>query len=82
MTLEHEGKRCLAHTPVRYSFAMVAFCYCLSFAFDKAETSYAFSGNILNFAFLIPSLVVSFGSTTGPRFPAIYPRVCCATPSI
>jgi hypothetical protein len=63
---------CRLHA-VRYSFAMVAFCYCLSFAFDKAETSYSFSGNILNFAFMIPSLVVSIGSTTGLHFPAIHP---------
>ncbi len=44
---------------------MVAFCYSLSFAFDKAETAYAFSGNILNLVFIIPNLVVGIGSTLG-----------------
>lgn len=44
---------------------MVAFCYALSFAFDKAETAYAFSGNILNLVFIIPNLVVGIGSTLG-----------------
>ena len=44
---------------------MVAFCYCLNFAFDKAETSYQFSANILQFSFMIPSLITTIGGNLG-----------------
>ena len=44
---------------------MVAFCYCLSFAFDKAQASYGVVSNLLSFAVLIPLLIVTTGSTIG-----------------
>jgi hypothetical protein len=44
---------------------MVAFCYCLSFAFDKAQASYGVVSNLLSFAVLIPLLIVITGSLIG-----------------
>ena len=48
---------------------MVAFCYCLSFAFDKAQTSYGVVSNLLSFAVLIPLLVVTIGGAIGSSAP-------------
>jgi hypothetical protein len=72
---------------IRYSFSMVAFCYCVSFAFDKAETAYSFSANLLNLAFMIPNLIVSIGSQSMrpsppcPSSPPSFPS-CCSCSSL
>ena len=48
---------------------MVSFCYCLSFAFDKAQASYGVVSNLLSFAVLIPLLVVTIGGAIGSSAP-------------
>ena len=52
---------------------MIAFCYCLSFAFDKAQTSYSVVSNVLSLAVTVPLIAINIGVTTGSTPPPLPP---------